>query len=498
MFLLYALAHAIPVALAALFARSSVPVHLAGAGMVIFGFAYGSAPYSLFDAGAAGVAWFLGVLLRKGDGLEGAVGSQRETEGRAGAANAGADSRKPDLRVEQPVDDDSGRPGNPPKASSHLPQAPRLHKPPSVWQGAEADERVPAGHGHALPPGWRVGDYRIERFLGAGSFGVTYLAEDEQLGRNVAIKEYLPSDWAIRRPDRSVVAKSSRDQDDFRWGLERFSQEAKSLARFDHPNVARAFRYFTAQGTGFLVMEYIDGGPLGEMLLSKGTLSQAEIERHVLPVLDGLEQLHDAGLLHRDVKPDNIVLRDDGSPVLVDFGAARQEAGARSRSVTSLVTRGYAPLEQYSTNARQGPATDIYAFAAVLFRCATGRTPVDATDRSLGEEQIPVSEAAMGTYGTSFLAAVDAALAPKMQDRPQNVAEFRNMLCEKGAIRDSVVTRQTVSRRRHARPTNKQLKFIDTLRRERHCDGLDDVRPETRGDASKLIDDLKARPRRLP
>ena len=175
-------------------------------------------------------------------------------------------------------------------------------------------------------------------------------------------------------------------------------------------------------------MEYVDGGSLGDLLRRRGTLSESEIERHVLPVLDGLEQLHEAGLLHRDIKPDNIALRADGSPVLVDFGAARQEVGARSRALTSLVTPRYSPLEQYSTNAKQGPATDLYAFAAVLYRCVTGHAPLDAADRSLGEEQVRASEAVKGSYCAGLLGAIDAALSPAMQERPRDVPEFRSMV----------------------------------------------------------------------
>lgn len=324
----------------------------------------------------------------------------------------------------------------------------------------------PAGHRYALPSGSRVGDYRIEGFLGAGSFGITYLATDERLGRRVAIKEYLPSDWAIRDADGSVAAKTQSDAEDLRWGLERFAEEARALARFDHPNVVRVHRYFTAHDTGFLVMEYVDGGSLGEMLRRKGTLTEEEIERHVLPVLDGLEQLHEAGLLHRDIKPDNIALRADGSPVLVDFGAARQEVGARSRALTSLVTPRYSPLEQYSTNATQGPATDLYAFAAVLYRCVTGHPPLDAADRSLGEEQVPASEAAKGAHGGELLASIDAALSPKIAERPQSVERFRTLLLSdmgksstkeevrtEESPRDSATPSSGVSGRRSKRPS---------------------------------------------
>ena len=307
----------------------------------------------------------------------------------------------------------------------------------------------PARHRYALPSGHRVGDYRIEGFLGAGSFGITYLATDERLGRRVAIKEYLPSDWAIRDAHGAVAAKTQRDDEDLRWGLERFAEEARALARFDHPNVVRVHRYFTAHDTGFLVMEYVDGGSLGDLLRRKGTLSEAEVERHVLPVLDGLEQLHEAGLLHRDIKPDNIAVRSDSSPVLVDFGAARHEVGARSRALTSLVTPRYSPLEQYSTSAKQSAATDLYAFAAVLYRCVTGSTPLDAADRSLGEEQVPVSDAAKGAYSAGLLAAIDAALSPKMEDRPQSVGEFHALFPKEGHLAEVEAHSLDETRRDH-------------------------------------------------
>ena len=198
-----------------------------------------------------------------------------------------------------------------------------------------------AVHRHALPRGHRLGKYRVERYLGAGAFGITYAAYDEDLGRRVAIKEYLPSDWAVREANDSVVARTTDDEDDFRWGLGRFTDEARSLARFSHPNIVGVYEHFTAHGTAYLVMEYVEGETLDGLLRRKGTLTEAEIEQSVLPVLTGLEFVHEAGMLHRDIKPGNIVLRRDGMPVLIDFGAARQAVGASTRAVTSLVTHGY-------------------------------------------------------------------------------------------------------------------------------------------------------------
>ncbi len=283
-------------------------------------------------------------------------------------------------------------------------------------------------HRYALPPGHQLGKYRIEEYLGAGAFGITYAAHDERLGRRVAIKEYFPSDLAVRDADDSVAVKTARDEDDYRWGLSRFADEARALARFRHPNIVGVYDYFTAHASGYLVMEYVQGETLGELLRRKGTLTEAEIESSVLPVLPGLEQVHGAGLLHRDIKPGNVVLRGDGTPVLIDFGAARQVAGTGSRSVTSLVTPGYSPLEQYSTTARQTPATDVYAISAVLYRCVTGNAPADATDRSLGTAVASAGAAAKRPYSMSLLQGIDGGLALRAANRHQSIADFRACL----------------------------------------------------------------------
>ena len=282
------------------------------------------------------------------------------------------------------------------------------------------------GHDHryALPPGHHLGEYRIDRYLGSGGFGITYLATDENLDIQVAIKEYLPSDLAMRDADNSVVVKTAEDEDDFEWGRERFLDEARSLARFNHPNIVRVQRFFEAHGTSYIVMDYVEGQPLWDLLERKGTLTEAEIHQLVLPLADGLAHIHEAGLLHRDIKPSNIILRDDGTPVLIDFGSARQAVGMKSQSMTSVVTPGYAPLEQYAAKSRQGPATDIYAFGAVLYRCVTGRVPDDATDRAIEDVLTPAAQATVGDYSRGILAAIDAAMALRMEGRPHSIAKF--------------------------------------------------------------------------
>ena len=282
------------------------------------------------------------------------------------------------------------------------------------------------GHRYALPPGCRLGEFRIERYLGSGGFGITYAAIDEYLGHRLAIKEYLPTDLAVRDADNLVVSKSSEDEEDFLWGLDRFLDEARSLVQFDHPNIVRVQRFLEAHGTRYIVMEYVDGEPLSEMLKRSGTLSEADIREHVLPITDGLAQMHAAGVLHRDIKPGNIMIRRNGVPVLIDFGSAREAVSTKSRSVTSVLTEGYAPLEQYSTRAKQSLATDIYALGAVLYRCVTGETPMPATERVLEDRDglISVTEAAKGNYSAGLLTAIDASLEIRADQRPQNVERF--------------------------------------------------------------------------
>ena len=279
---------------------------------------------------------------------------------------------------------------------------------------------------NALPQGYRLQEYELVRVLGFGGFGMTYLGFDHNLDKPVAIKEYLPSDIATRTADRSVAPQASEVRGDFQWGLERFVDEARTLARFDHRHIIKVYRFFEAHGTAYIVMEYAEGETLSAYLERKGSLQEAELKAILYPLLDGLAVVHGADFLHRDIKPGNIVLRDvDGSPVLLDFGAARQAIGAKSRSVTSIVTPGYAPIEQYSTRGRQGPWTDIYALGGVCYRALTGDVPADATDRIRDDPLVPVSQRCAGRASASFLSAVDWALSVDEGDRPQSVGAWR-------------------------------------------------------------------------
>ena len=193
-------------------------------------------------------------------------------------------------------------------------------------------------HFHALDIGQKIEDYEIRSILGEGGFGLTYLAHDLNLDKFFAIKEYLPADLAVRRGDNSVVPKSSVSETDFAWGLERFLDEARLLAKFDHKNIVSVYRFFEAHGTAYIVMEYIDGETVSSLLKREKTLSYDDLRSILNPLLAGLEVVHKGDFLHRDIKPGNIIVHENGIPILIDFGAARQAVGVRSRSVTAIVT----------------------------------------------------------------------------------------------------------------------------------------------------------------
>ncbi len=287
-------------------------------------------------------------------------------------------------------------------------------------------------HTNALPRGYRIDEYELVRVLGAGGFGITYLGFDHNLDKQVAIKEYLPRELATRVGGSTVAPHSSGDQSDFEWGLDRFLEEARVLARFDHPNIIKVFRFFRNHGTGYIVMDYAEGESLSAYLGRQGTITEPQLRGILMPVLSGLHMIHMSDVLHRDIKPGNIMIRTDGTPVLIDFGAARQAMSNKSLSVTSIVTPGYAPIEQYSTKGNQGPWTDIYAMGAVAYRCLLGSTPEDATDRILNDEMVPAVEAAKGKASPEFLAAIDAAPGGRGAGR-----RVRTCACRSGCSRSA-------------------------------------------------------------
>lgn len=278
----------------------------------------------------------------------------------------------------------------------------------------------------ALPSGYALQEYTIEAVLGIGGFGITYRAHDNHLHHKVAIKEFFPANLAARNPSTGTVGIKSPDcQSEFTWGKTRYTQEAQTLARFNHPNIVRVNRYFEANSTSYLVMVFEEGQSL-ETILKNGQedWTQTRVLDLLMPLLSGLAEIHQGGYLHRDIKPENIILRSkDNSPVLLDFGAARSIMA--SHTMTALVSPGYGPAEQYSTDhTDQGPWTDIYAMAAVAYRIVSGRVPVPAPNRLKKDSLIPAVFVGDGRYSKPFLSAIDLALSIDERQRPQTVTAW--------------------------------------------------------------------------
>ena len=286
-------------------------------------------------------------------------------------------------------------------------------------------------HRNALQPDYQLHWYRIGRILGQGGFGIAYLAHDTNLDQQVAIKEYLPIELTVREGDFSVHPVSEDRGENFRWGLDRFIREARTLARFDHPNIVRVLSVFEVNNTAYIVMRYEHGKSLQEMLPKRGTLEEQLLLNILFPILGGLAKVHAQGFIHRDIKPANLFIREDQSPVLLDFGSARQALGQETKTLTTLVSPGYAPFEQYySKSDRQGPWTDIYGLGATMYRCVVGAPPMDALDRSEGllrqhsDPLIRAAEVGDSRYSRRFLQAIDHAIAFHEEARPQSVAEW--------------------------------------------------------------------------
>ncbi|RYX95051.1 MAG: hypothetical protein EOO28_13305 [Comamonadaceae bacterium] len=290
--------------------------------------------------------------------------------------------------------------------------------------------KAPAVDASALRAGHRVLEYRIDRILGGGGFGITYLAHDVNLDLPVALKEYFPGDLAQRGSDSSVSLRAGRGEDatqQYTWGLERFLDEARALASFRHPNIVRVLRYFRENGTAYIVMEYESGDPLKRWLARQTSFDQKALLKVVHPLLDGLESVHNTGFLHRDIKPDNIYMRADGSPVLLDFGAARRVNG--DSDLTNVVSPGFAPFEQYHSRGNQGPWTDIYSLGAVMYWMTTGTKPMESAARVKSDVMPRAVDTANALgWGELLLRAIDWAMTPDENRRPQSVAEFRKAL----------------------------------------------------------------------
>ncbi|WOB10028.1 serine/threonine protein kinase [Piscinibacter gummiphilus] len=291
----------------------------------------------------------------------------------------------------------------------------------------------------ALPAGTRLGGYQILEVLGRGGFGIVYLALDSSLQRQVAIKEYFPAELAMRCDDGQVWIRPGADPASYGAGMKAFLNEAKMLARFDHPSLARVLTFWEENRSAYMVMPYYEGRTLAKVLAEmKGPPDEAWLRSMLAPLLSALSTLHNANCLHLDISPDNILMLGDGRPVLLDFGVASRLATDKTMPLTALLNPAYAPIEQYSEsiNLQQGPWSDIYALAGVLHFAIAGVPPARATVRALEDPQRPLAETVAARaqqfpglgYSATFLAAIDKALAVRPRDRPRGAAEFSLLL----------------------------------------------------------------------
>jgi len=283
--------------------------------------------------------------------------------------------------------------------------------------------------------------YHIENILGIGGFGITYKAHDDTLDCTVVIKEYLPEECGARDGDSTSVIPRTNREDDYQYGLEKYLEEARVLAKFKNPNIVKVTNFIKGNGTAYIIMDFEDGIALDEWLKKKsGDVDEKTILQIIVPLLKGLAEVHKAGLLHRDIKPGNIFLRKKGGPLLIDFGAARQALGEQSKSISAIISMGYAPPEQYTTRGKQGPYTDLYAVGAVLYKLIVGETPIDSVDRShevADDEPDPLTpcvEAGKGKVSDWLCQLTDHLLQLRPKNRPQTADEALEAIQNKTAF----------------------------------------------------------------
>ncbi|MGG7446630.1 serine/threonine protein kinase [Kosakonia oryzendophytica] len=284
---------------------------------------------------------------------------------------------------------------------------------------------------NALPPGYRFNEFEIKEVIGGGGFGIVYRAWDHQLERTIAIKEFMPSSLAVRNDDMTLVLRSERFSKAFTAGLNSFIQEARLLARFNHPNLLHVLRFWVQNDTAYMGTVFYSGTTLSRLREKNPALLNEAWIRRMLPMLLGaIKTIHDEGYLHRDISLDNIQIQENGLPVLLDFGSARRSIGSISDETETMLRPGYAPIEQYTDDneSEQGPWTDIYALGAVLHTLIIGSPPPVSVVRSIQDTYMPLTQRNLPGYSPSLLQAVDRALALKMEDRPQTVDEFAALI----------------------------------------------------------------------
>ncbi|MCK6411411.1 MAG: serine/threonine protein kinase [Azonexus sp.] len=283
---------------------------------------------------------------------------------------------------------------------------------------------------HPLPDGHRLEEYTIECQLSLGGFSIVYLASDPA-GHQVAIKEYLPNSLALRAAGELRPNITEEHLGAFRYGMKCFFEEGRALARLSHPNVVRVLNFFRANDTVYMVMEYEKGRTLQEHILKyRDRVSERFIRGLFTRMLNGLREVHAHKLLHLDLKPSNIYLRGNNSPVLIDFGAARQTLVQDQPMLKPMYTPGYASPEHYGERRDLGPWSDIYSVGASMYACLAGKAPPAADERQKEECYFPAVERWQGRYSEHLLQIIDWCLHLDHLQRPQSVFALQKALVE--------------------------------------------------------------------
>ena len=287
---------------------------------------------------------------------------------------------------------------------------------------------MPSQANQPLPDGYVLMNYRIAGMLSCGGFSIVYLAYDAN-DLPVAIKEYLPAQLALRRVGAALPSIVEEDATAFRYGMRCFFEEGRSLALLSHPNLVRVLDFFRANETAYIVMRYERGRTLQEHIRARrGTLGEGFLRSVFAQLMNGLREVHRNRLLHLDIKPANIYIRNDGTPLLIDFGAARQTLSTEGRLLTPMYTPGFAPPEQYSNRELLGPWSDVYAVGATLFACLAGMAPQSADMRAENEHYVSATKIWAGKYSRTLLQTIDWCLQLDHLKRPQSVFSLQKVL----------------------------------------------------------------------
>jgi serine/threonine protein kinase len=287
----------------------------------------------------------------------------------------------------------------------------------------------------ALPAGTIIREWRLEDVLGVGGFGIVYKGRGIYFGELVAIKEYFPSSISERDAEDTVVPIGSDVEEVHALGLKKFVEEAKLLWNLStptrHPNIVSVRSLFEVHGTAYMVMDFEDGVSLSRLLKEGRRFNERSLWNIIKPVAEGLDRAHRVGVLHRDIKPPNILITDDNRPVLIDFGSARFEAAEATSTSVTFHTPPYAAVEQYVKTYPQGPWTDIYALSVVLYECVTGEKPPEVLERLHGGLGTPLADGTWPGFGKRFLQAIDAGMTIRPTERPQSIREWLDQFGKK-------------------------------------------------------------------